>query len=133
MGIFLIILGLLCFGLLAEVLWENESQASVTEPLTLVGQTVHVSDVVLLAVAFTLGVVSILLILAGFKATRRNRRRRRSLKDRVQILEAENARLVARANLEQMMGQKEAVAAQEEVVVVPEAEESPAEHASGWS
>ena len=93
MGVVLIVLGLACMGLMADFVIENHLATASTEPFALVGGNVHVSVPALALIVFGLGVLTILLLSAGWRLGRRRRAVRRELKLRVASLESENAML----------------------------------------
>jgi membrane protein implicated in regulation of membrane protease activity len=97
MSVVLILLGLLMAGVLVDFLVENDVANAASQPITLVGATVNLSTPVIAAIAFGLGVLAVLLIWAGFRRTRRAKRR--TLQARMARLEEENARLATQRNL----------------------------------
>jgi hypothetical protein len=97
MALVLILLGLLLAGALADFLIENDVATAATQPMTMAGITVDLSPPVLAAIAFGMGVLAVLLVLAGIRRMRRKSRRR--LQDRLARLEEENARLATHRNL----------------------------------
>lgn len=97
MGLLLILLGILLAGVLADFLIENDVATAATQPLTMAGTTVNLSTPVVAAIAFGLGALAVLLIVAGIR--RFGRKRRRGLQDRIARLEEENARLATHRNL----------------------------------
>ncbi len=97
MAFLLILLGLLLAGAVADFLIENDVATAATQPMTIAGLTVDLSPPVLAAIAFGMGVLAVLLILAGIRRMRR--KGRKTLQDRLARLEEENARLVTHRNL----------------------------------
>lgn len=97
MALLLILFGVLVAGALAEFLYENDIATAATQPMTVAGTTVNLSMPVIAAIAFGMGVLSVLLIAAGIRRMRR--KRRRNLEARIAELEDENARLATKKNL----------------------------------
>ena len=97
MALLLILFGVLVAGVLADFLIENDIATAATQPLTMAGVTVDLSTPVVAAIAFGLGALAVLLIVAGIR--RMGRKRRRVLKERIANLEHENARLITKENL----------------------------------
>jgi membrane protein implicated in regulation of membrane protease activity len=97
MALVLILLGLLLAGVLADFLIENDVATAATQPLTMAGTAVDLSTPMVAAIAFGLGMLSVLLIVLGIRRMRR--KRRRNLEARIAQLEDENARLATRRNL----------------------------------
>ena len=97
MALLLILFGVLLAGALADFLYENDIATAATQPVTFLGQTFNLSTPVIAAIAFGLGALAVLLVVAGIRRIRRKRRRR--LEDRIAQLEDENARLATRKNL----------------------------------
>ena len=112
MGVLLILLGIALFGVLADFLIENDVATAATQPFALFGTTIELSTPALVAIAFGLGVLAILLVFAGVRRARRGRRR--LLQQRIEDLKDQNERLAVKRNLET-------------VIRIPEAE--PAERA----
>ena len=115
MGVLLILLGLLVTGLVADFLIENNVATAATEPVTMFGSPGSLSMPVAVAIAFTLGAVAVLVIVAGVRHLRRDRRV--TLEQRVRRLETENDRLIAQRNLQHIVRVPEA---DDDVVEVPE-------------
>jgi len=97
MGVLLILFGVLLAGVLADFLVENDVATAATQPLTMAGVTVDLSTPVVAAIAFAMGALAVLLIVAGIRRMRRTHRKH--LEARIAQLEEENARLVTRRNL----------------------------------
>ena len=97
-GVLLILLGLALAGVLADFLVENDAATAAAQQFSLFGTTFELSTPVLLAIAFGMGALAVLLVLAGVRRFRRSRRRQ--LKQRIEDLRDENARLATRRNLE---------------------------------
>jgi membrane protein implicated in regulation of membrane protease activity len=97
MALLLILLGILLAGVVADFLIENDIATAATQPLTMAGTTLNLSTPVVAAIAFGLGALAVLLIVAGIR--RFGRKRRRGLQDRIARLEEENARLATHRNL----------------------------------
>ncbi len=104
----LIVLGVLLAGVLADFLIENNVATAAAQPITVASTSVDVSTPVIAAIAFGLGALAVLLIVAGVRRFRRTHRR--TMQDRMTRLEEENARLVTQENLRN-------------VIRIPEAEE----------
>src|SRR5262249_18127619 len=109
-GVLSIILGLALFGVLADVVIENDLTAAVHEPLTVAGTTQPVSGPVIAIIAFAAGAFAIVLIVLGIRRLRHSGRKQ--LQERIQSLQDENARLHTQRNLQN-------------IVRVPEAEPEP--------
>lgn len=125
MSVFLILLGLALAGVLADFLIENDVATAAGQPVTIAATSVELSTPMVAAIAFGLGVCSVLLIVAGIRRFRRGHRR--TLQDRVARLEEENARLATRQNLPNIMRVPES----EPVVRVDEAADDEAS-ATRW-
>jgi hypothetical protein len=97
MGVLLILLGLLVAGLVVDVAVENQIATAATQQLTFLGMTVDVSAPMLAVLSFALGALAVLLIAAGIGRFRRARRM--TMRDRLNRLEEENARLATQQNL----------------------------------
>ena len=97
MGVLLILFGLLLAGVLADFLVENDVATAATQPLTMAGVTVDLSTPVVAAIAFAMGALAVLLIVAGIRRMRRTHRKH--LEARIAHLEEENARLATQRNL----------------------------------
>jgi hypothetical protein len=97
MGVILILLGLLVAGVVVDIAVENQIATAATQQLTFAGMTVDVSQPMLAVLSFSLGALAVLLIAAGVGRFRRARRR--TMQDRIDRLEEENARLATRQNL----------------------------------
>jgi len=97
MALLLILFGVLLAGVLADFLVENDVATAASQPLTMAGVTVELSTPVVAAIAFAMGALAVLLIVAGIRRMRRTRRKH--LEARIAQLEDENARLVTRRNL----------------------------------
>ena len=106
MGVLLILLGLLLAGLVADFLIENDVASAAAQPVTMFGASGSLSTPVAVALAFVLGALAVLVIVAGVRHLRRDRRK--TLEQRVQRLEAENDRLMAQRNLSQFVRLPEA-------------------------
>ena len=98
MGVLLILLGIAMFGVLADFLIENDVATAATQPFALFDTTIELSTPVLVAIAFGLGVLAMLLVFAGVRRLRR--RRRRSLQQQIEDLKDQNERLTVKRNLE---------------------------------
>lgn len=98
MGVLLILLGIALAGVLADFLIENDVATAATQQFTLFGTTIELSTPVLVAIGFGMGVLAVLLVLAGVRRFRRGRRR--LLQQRLEALQDENARLATKRNLE---------------------------------
>ena len=98
MGVLLILLGIALFGVLADFLIENDVATAATQPFALFGTTIELSTPVLVAIAFGLGVLAMLLVFAGIRRARRGRRR--LLQQRIEDLKDQNERLAVKRNLE---------------------------------
>ena len=110
MGVLLILLGIATAGVLADFLIENDVATAATQSFSLFGTTIEVSVPALVAIAFGLGVLTVLLIFAGVRRSRRARRQ--LLQQRIEDLQDQNARLATKQNLEA-------------VIRVPESEPTP--------
>jgi hypothetical protein len=97
MGVLLILLGLLVAGVVVDVAVENQIATAATQQLTFLGVTVDVSAPMLAVLSFALGALAVLLIAAGIGRFRRARRM--TMRDRLNRLEEENARLATQRNL----------------------------------
>ena len=98
MGVLLILLGIAMFGVLADFLIENDVATAATQSFALFGTTIELSAPALVAIAFGLGVLAMLLVFAGIRRARRGRRR--LLQQRIEDLKDQNARLAVKRNLE---------------------------------
>ena len=98
MGVLLILLGIATAGVLADFLIENDVATAATQSFSLFGTTIEVSVPALVAIAFGLGVLTVLLIFAGVRRSRRARRQ--LLQQRIEDLQDQNARLATKRNLE---------------------------------
>lgn len=110
MGVLLILLGIATAGVLADFLIENDVATAATQSFSLFGTTIELSVPALVAIAFGLGVLTVLLIFAGVRRSRRARRQ--LLQQRIEDLQDQNARLATKQNLEA-------------VIRVPESEPTP--------
>ncbi|MEP6757890.1 MAG: hypothetical protein ABJB55_01695 [Actinomycetota bacterium] len=99
-------LGLALGGVLADALIENDVATAATQPFTMFGTVFELSTPALIAIAFGLGALAILLVLAGVRRFRRGRRR--LLHQRIETLQDENARLAVKRNLETVIRVPEA-------------------------
>ena len=106
MGVILILLGLALGGLLADALIENDVATAATQPFTLFGTSFDLSTPALIAIAFAMGALAVLLVLGGVRRFRR--RRRRLLHQRIETLQEENAKLAVQRNLETVIRVPEA-------------------------
>lgn len=98
MGVLLILLGIATAGVLADFLIENDVATAATQSFSLFGTTIELSVPALVAIAFGLGVLTVLLIFAGVRRSRRARRQ--LLQQRIEDLQDQNARLATKRNLE---------------------------------
>ena len=98
MGVLLILLGIATAGVLADFLIENDVATAATQSFSLFGTTIELSVPALVAIAFGLGVLAVLLIFAGVRRSRRARRQ--LLQQRIEDLQDQNARLATKRNLE---------------------------------
>ena len=98
MGVLLILLGIATAGVLADFLIENDVATAATQSFSLFGTTIELSVPALVAIAFRLGVLTVLLIFAGVRRSRRARRQ--LLQQRIEDLQDQNARLATKQNLE---------------------------------
>ena len=98
MGVLLILLGIATAGVLADFLIENDVATAATQSFSLFGTTIDLSVPALVAIAFGLGVLAVLLIFAGVRRSRRARRH--LLQQRIEDLQDQNARLATKRNLE---------------------------------
>ena len=98
MGILLILLGIATAGVLADFLVENDVATAATQSFSLFNTTIELSVPAVVAIAFGLGVLAVLLIFAGVRRSRRARRR--LLQQRIEDLQDQNARLATMRNLE---------------------------------
>jgi cytoskeletal protein RodZ len=120
MGVLLILLGVVIAGVLVDFLVENDVATAAAQPMVIAGTSLDVSPPVLALIAFALGALAVLLIVAGVRSFRRAHRR--ALKDRVARLEEENARLVTKQNLQNVMPGSAPVDRRNEPVAEPEEE-----------
>jgi len=97
-GVFLILLGIALTGVLADFLVENDVATAATQQFTLFGTSIELSVPALAAIAFGMGVLAVLLMLAGVRRSRRGRRR--LMQQRIEDLRDQNARLATQRNLE---------------------------------
>lgn len=116
MGVFLILLGIVLAGVLADFLVENDVATAATQPFTLFGTSIELSVPMLVAIAFGVGVLAVLLLLAGVRRFRRGRRR--LMQQRIEDLRDQNARLATQRNLEAVIHIPEAEPI--EVIEVPQ-------------
>ena len=98
MGVLLILLGIALAGVLADFLVENDVATAATQQFTLFGTSIELSVPVLVAIAFGIGVLAVLLVVAGVRRSRRGRRR--LMQQRIEDLRDQNARLATQRNLE---------------------------------
>ena len=98
MGVFLILLGIALTGVLADFLIENDVATAATQQFTLFGTSIELSVPALAAIAFGMGVLAVLMMLAGVRRSRRGRRR--LMQQRIEDLRDQNARLATQRNLE---------------------------------
>jgi hypothetical protein len=113
-GVLLILLGIALAAVLADFLVENDVATAATQQFTLFGTSIELSVPMLVAIAFTVGVLAVLLVIAGVRRFRRGRRR--LMQQRIEDLRDQNARLATQRNLEAVIHIPEA----EPVVEVPE-------------
>ncbi len=106
MAVLLILLGIAMFGVLADFLIENDIATAATQPFALFGTTFELSTPALVAIAFGLGVLAMLLVFAGVRRARRGRRR--LLQQRIEDLKDQNERLAVKRNLETVIRVPEA-------------------------
>ena len=111
MGVLLILLGIAMFGVLADFVIENDIATAATQSFALFGTTIELSTPALVAIAFGLGVLAMLLVFAGIRRARRGRRR--LLQQRIEDLKDQNARLAAKRNLETVIRVPEAEPAEQ--------------------
>lgn len=116
MGVLLILLGIALAAVLADFLVENDVATAATQPFTLFGTSIELSVPVLVAIAFGIGVLAVLLVVAGVRRSRRGRRR--LMQQRIEDLRDQNARLATQRNLEAVVHIPEAEPV--DVVEVPE-------------
>jgi pyruvate/2-oxoglutarate dehydrogenase complex dihydrolipoamide acyltransferase (E2) component len=114
-GVLSIILGLALFGVLADVVVENDLATTVHEPLTIVGTTQSISAPVIAIIAFAAGAFAVVLIVLGIRRLRHAGRKQ--LQERIRTLQDENARLHTQRNLQN-------------IVRIPDAEPAPAPEAA---
>lgn len=98
MGVLLILLGIALAGVLVDFAIENDVATAATQPFALFGTTIELSTPALVAIAFGLGVVAMLLVFGGVRRLRRGRRR--LLQQRIEDLKDQNERLTVKRNLE---------------------------------
>jgi len=115
-GVLLILLGIALAGVLADFLVENDVATAATQQFTLFGTSIELSVPVLVAIAFGIGVLAVLLVVAGVRRSRRGRRR--LMQQRIEDLRDQNARLATQRNLEAVIRIPDAEPS--EVVDVPE-------------
>ena len=111
MGVLLILLGIAMFGVLADFVIENDIATAATQSFALFGTTIELSAPALVAIAFGLGVLAMLLVFAGIRRARRGRRR--LLQQRIEDLKDQNARLAVKRNLETVIRVPEAEPAEQ--------------------
>ena len=116
MGVLLILLGIALAAVLADFLVENDVATAATQPFTLFGTSIELSVPVLVAIAFGIGVLAVLLVVAGVRRSRGGRRR--LMQQRIEDLRDQNARLATQRNLEAVIHIPEAEPV--DVVEVPE-------------
>jgi len=97
-GVLLILLGIALAGVLADFLVENDVATAAAQQFSLFGVTIELSTPALVAIGFGVGALAVLLVLGGVRRFRRGRRRQ--LKQRIEDLQDENARLATKRNLE---------------------------------
>jgi membrane protein implicated in regulation of membrane protease activity len=121
MGVLLILLGVVLAGALVDFLIENDVATAAGQPMAIAGTSLTVSTPILALIAFALGALAVLLIVAGIRTF--SRAHRRTLRDRMARLEDENARLVTQQNLQNVMpGSAPVDRSPEPVAAVPRAE-----------
>jgi hypothetical protein len=96
--VLLILLGIALAGVVADFVIENDVATAATQPFALFGATIELSTPALVAIAFGLGILAMLLVFAGVRRARRGRRR--LLQQRIEDLKDQNARLAVKRNLE---------------------------------
>ncbi len=106
MGVLLILLGIALAGVLADFAIENDVATAATQPFALFGTTIELSTPALVAIAFGLGVLAMLLVFAGVRRARRGSRR--LLQQRIEDLKDQNERLAVKRNLETVIRVPEA-------------------------
>ena len=111
MGVLLILLGIAMFGVLADFVIENDIATAATQSFALFGTTIELSAPALVAIAFGLGVLAMLLVFASVRRARRGRRR--LLQQRIEDLKDQNARLAVKRNLETVIRVPEAEPAEQ--------------------
>jgi hypothetical protein len=100
-GVLSIILGLALFGVLADVIVENDLAGAIHEPLTIAGTTQSVSAPVIAIIAFAAGAFAIVLIVLGIRRLRHAGRKQ--LREKISTLQDENARLHTQRNLQNIV------------------------------
>ncbi len=110
MGAILIVFGVLLAGAVANFVVENS--VATAEHFTMFGVGFDLSTPALTAIAFGLGLLTVLLIVVGIRTIQHGRHR--TLEQRFEALKYENSQLAAQRNLET-------------VVRIPEAADLPAE------
>jgi hypothetical protein len=123
MGVLSILLGVALAGVLADVLVENHIATAAEQSVVVAGTTQQLSMPLLVAIAFAVGALALSLILLGIRRMRRGSRKK--LRQRIQTLEDENARLQAQRNLQKIVRVPEAEPLRD-VTEAPEAPEVPA-------
>jgi uncharacterized membrane protein YciS (DUF1049 family) len=123
MGVLLILLGILLAGAVVDVAVENDIATAATQPLTVASTSVQVSTPMVAAISFGLGVLAVLLIVAGVRRLRRARRL--TMQARIERLEEENARLATRQNLPNVVRIPEAEPERPPTPAAPTEEQSP--------
>lgn len=106
MSVFLILLGLVAAGVVADFVVENGLNGP-DQSFQLVGNSFDLSTSVLVPAAAVLGGLAVTLIVLGIWLLRGSRGRRRGMKRQVTDLERENSELRSKAHLETVLGAKQ--------------------------
>jgi len=93
MGVLLILVGLACAGLLADLEVENHLGSAPVHMVSILGGNAQLSIPQVALLAFATGAAAVVLVGAGIVVARRRRVSRRDLRRRVADLESENAML----------------------------------------
>lgn len=106
MSAFLILLGLVAAGVVADFIVENGLNGP-DQSFELIGNSFHLSMSELVAAAAVLGALAVTLIVLGIWLLRGSHGRRRTTKSRVADLERENTELRSKVHLEAVLGAKQ--------------------------
>ena len=106
MSAFLILLGLVAGGVVADFVVENGLNGP-DQSFQLVGNSFHLSTSTLVLAAAVLGGLAVTLIVLGIWLLRGSRGRRRGIKSRVADLERQNTELRSKAHLETVLDSKQ--------------------------